>query len=56
MAAIWVVLGDDGCGGHESVSALFVEGVVAEEGEGEGGQLVAGDDGVRPEVFWRSKS
>ena len=35
---------DDGRGGHDGVPALFGEGVVAGEGEGEGCELVAADD------------
>ena len=36
--------GDDSCGGHGGVPALLGEGVVAGEGDGQGGQLVAAND------------
>ena len=41
--------GDDGCGGHDGVPTLLGEGVVAGEGDGQGGQLVAADDEKGPE-------
>ena len=41
--------GDDGRGGHDGVPALFGEGVIAGEGDGEGGELVAADNEEGPE-------
>jgi len=41
--------GDDGRGSHDGVPALFGEGVIAREGDGEGGEFVAADDEEGPE-------
>ena len=41
--------GNDGCRGHDGVPALLGEGVVAGEGDGQCGQLVAADDEKGPE-------
>ena len=40
---------DHGCRGHDGVTALLGEGVVAGEGDGQGRQLVAADDEKEPE-------